>query len=75
MNAIEAKQNAIKEFENYLQSNHYTKGTLYAAVSKQTGDVVLCKTLNGALQLGLSYTFEVSRRFEDEQITAVICDY
>lgn len=75
MNAIEAKQKAIQEFESYLKAHHYTKGTMYASVSKQTGDVILSKTLNGALQLELSYTFEVSIRYENEQATAVICYY
>lgn len=75
MNAIEAKQEAIKEFKSYLEATHTNQGTMYAAVSRQTGEVVLSKTQNGALQLQLAYTFEVSKRYPGDNIVAVICDY
>lgn len=75
MNAIEAKQKAIKEFKAYLEATHKKQGTMYAAVSRQTGEVILAKTQNGALQLQLTYTFEVSKEYPGDDIIAVICDY
>ena len=73
MNVIQAKQKAINEFEDYMTANHYTKGTLYIAVSRESGEAVIARTLNAALSANLMWVFEVSNCYGEHPV-AVLCE-